>query len=54
MDRDPDPLLALLLDPFLTASEAEREAAAIPRRCLENTAIPASTDRPRPQPALGF
>jgi hypothetical protein len=27
MDRDPDTLTALLMDPFLTTDEAEREAA---------------------------
>lgn len=31
MDRDPDTLTALLLDPFLTVTEAEREAAATAR-----------------------
>ena len=32
MDREIDVLTALLLDPFLTSTEAEREAASQPRR----------------------
>jgi len=61
MDRDLDLLTALLLDPFLTTTEAEREAAATPRRAVSVTTRRAAEERRsagpgshRPTPMLDF
>jgi len=56
MDRELDYLTALLLDPFLTATEAAQEVAATlaaSRRRSEER-WPADSSRRRPTPMLDF